>query len=73
MMTLKHYQMTNQLLFYEAFKANKGRDMDSMLFLQGQQDCKEGKPHASGRGESYDRGYATQYEWEQVQEAMSRG
>ena len=47
--------------------------MDAMMFLQGQQDCKEGKPHESGKGESYDRGFATQYELEQVQEAMSRG
>lgn len=65
--------MEDQLKFYNAMRVNKGRGMDSMLFLQGQQDCKEGVPHKSGKGADYDRGYATQYEWEQVQEAMNRG
>lgn len=35
-------------------------------FLKGQRDCKEGIPHKSGFGEYYDRGYAAQYELEQV-------
>ena len=35
--------------------------MNEMLFLQGQQDCKEGKPHQIGKGESYDEGFRVQY------------
>ena len=65
--------MADQLRFYEAFKTTKGKDMDADMFLQGQQDCRDGKAHQGGKGESYDRGYATQYEMEQIQEAMSRG
>lgn len=40
-----------------------------MDFLQGQQDCREGVPHEDGKGESYDRGYATEYELEQMRSA----
>lgn len=47
--------------------------MNADEFMQGQKDCRDGKPHEAGKGESYDRGYAAQYEWEQVQEAMTRG
>lgn len=39
--------------------------MNTDEFLRGQQDCKEGKPHKSGSTD-YDRGYAAQYELEQV-------
>jgi hypothetical protein len=35
-------------------------------FMQGQRDCREGIPHQSGKGEAYDRGYAYQYEAEQL-------
>lgn len=38
----------------------------STEFLRGQNDCAEGKPHSSGQSEAYDRGYATQYEREQI-------
>jgi hypothetical protein len=38
--------------------------MNTDLFLQGQKDCQEGKPHQSGKGEDYDRGYGCQYELE---------
>ena len=65
--------MTDQLKFYEAFKTTKGKDMNEMLFLQGQQDCKEGKPHRSGKGESYDRGYETQYSFEAVMSELHKG
>jgi hypothetical protein len=40
-------------------------------FLKGARDCQEGKPHDDGKGEYYDRGYATQYEMEQIQTAES--
>jgi hypothetical protein len=33
-------------------------------FLKGQRDCKDGKPHKSGKSADYDRGYGTQYEAE---------
>jgi len=39
-------------------------------FIQGQKDCAEGIPHQSGKGEDYDRGYAAQYELEQVKAEM---
>ncbi len=35
-------------------------------FLQGQRDCEEGIPHQTGKSEAYDRGYAAQYEMEQI-------
>ena len=34
-------------------------------FIDGQEDCKNGVPHQSGT-KSYDRGYAAQYELEQM-------
>ena len=34
-------------------------------FVKGQSDCKQGKPHLS-KSESYDQGYAFQYELEQA-------
>jgi hypothetical protein len=40
-------------------------------FVNGQKDCKEGNPHKAGMSESYDRGYAVQYELEQIMEAQS--
>lgn len=36
-------------------------------FIDGQRDCRDGKPHADGRGESYDAGYSTQYQLDQIQ------
>lgn len=36
-------------------------------FIDGQQDCKEGKPHFDGNGASYDAGYSTQYQLEVIQ------
>lgn len=62
-----------QYYAYLAMINRREREMDAMMFLKGQEDCRDGKPHQSGKGESYDRGYSAQYEWEQVQEAMSRG
>ena len=45
--------------------------IDGFEFAQGQLDCQDGKPHEKGQSESYDRGYAAQYELEQVQTAES--
>ena len=39
---------------------------DYIGFLRGQADCRDGMPHKEGMGEAYDRGYACQYESEQV-------
>lgn len=39
-------------------------------FLEGQQDCRDGKSHFDGKGESYDAGYSTQY---QLSEILSNG
>ena len=39
-------------------------------FLDGQQDCANGEPHQAGRSDAYDRGYAAQYEAEQIQTEM---
>lgn len=65
---------SDQLAFYTAMSAsNKERVMDADMFLKGQIDCRDGKPHEAGKGESYDRGYAAQYEWEQAQGAMTHG
>ena len=44
--------------------------METNDFLQGQEDCREGKSHEAGKSDSYDRGYSTQYEWEQILGAM---
>jgi len=35
-------------------------------FMQGQKDCANGVPHKAGMSDSYDRGYAAQYEMEQI-------
>lgn len=40
--------------------------MNNFDCKQGQQDCKQGKPHQAGRSEAYDRGYAAEYELEQI-------
>jgi hypothetical protein len=35
-------------------------------FLKGQNDCKDGIAHQSGKGASYDAGYSAEYEAEQM-------
>jgi len=35
-------------------------------FADGQRDCRDGKPHQAGKSADYDRGYAYEYEAEQV-------
>jgi hypothetical protein len=39
--------------------------MNAQEFMRGQQDCKDGKPHTD-QGVDYNRGYAAQYEMEQI-------
>ena len=41
--------------------------MNIKEFIKGQQDCKDGKQHKDG-SESYNQGYAAQYELEQIRE-----
>ena len=40
--------------------------MNADEFLKGQKGCKEGVPHET-KSESYNRGYAAQYDLEQIQ------
>ena len=39
-------------------------------FLQGQRDCRDGRPHTGG-SDAYYRGYATQYESDQISTEQS--
>lgn len=41
-------------------------------FIKGQQDCRDGIPHKSGKGSSYDAGYSAQYELEQINDFRSK-
>ena len=34
---------------------------DTFKFIKGQKDCRDGVPHKSGQGESYDAGYNAEY------------
>ncbi len=53
----------------------KGTEMENPIdvseFMQGQRDCRDGVDHKAGQSDSYDRGYATQYEYEQIQSART--
>ena len=40
-------------------------------FLAGQRDCEQGVPHDSDKSESYNRGYAAQYQHEQNMDALT--
>lgn len=54
---------------------SEARDMASLdadEFLRGQRDCKDGVPHKPGQSDSYDRGYSTEYEREQIMSELSR-
>lgn len=44
---------------------------NSYEFMRGQKDCRDGLPHREGQSESYDRGYAAQYQLEQVLDART--
>ena len=41
-------------------------------FIAGQKDCRDGDPHQQGQSEDYDKGYAFQYEIEQISGERSR-
>jgi hypothetical protein len=41
-------------------------------FIRGQSDCNQGKPHKPNQSEAYSRGYAAQYELEQVSNERTR-
>lgn len=41
-------------------------------FLNGQADCHRGLPHKPGQSKDYDRGYAAQYELEQMNNERTR-
>lgn len=46
--------------------AERAAGYNILQFLDGMKDCKEGKPHQMGMGESYDAGYGTQYELQEI-------
>ena len=41
-------------------------------FMRGQRDCRKGVPHKPDQSNAYNRGYATQYELEQLQTEMTK-
>lgn len=47
-------------------------NIDADEFLRGQRDCQNGVKHLAGQSDSYDRGYAAQYQHEQNMSALSR-
>ena len=48
-------------------------EINALEFMRGQQACKEGKECESWRSESFTRGYAAQYELEQLREENESG
>lgn len=46
-------------------------ELDINDFIRGQWDCSNGVPHQSGKSESYNRGYAAEYQKEQNETAIS--
>lgn len=42
-------------------------------YFRGSADCSQGVPHRADQGEAYDRGYAAQYELEQLMTERSIG
>jgi hypothetical protein len=46
-------------------------DIQEQDFLQGVTDCDEGRPAKQDASESYNRGYATQYERDQINTEVS--
>lgn len=55
----------------ESVIAEEAQHYDFSDFVQGQADCRDGKPHEQGKGRSYDAGYAAQYQLEQIMSDMS--
>ena len=51
---------------FESIKAN----YNVIEFVEGQRDCKQGKPHETGKSESYDAGYSCQYELGEIRSAQ---
>lgn len=70
--------MSDQLKTYNELRRLGGEDKrleqaakdmgaeNPMMFVKGQKDCRDGKAHESGKGESYDMGYRFEYELEQI-------
>ncbi len=53
----------------QAQVAERAANYGLFEFIKGQADCRDGVPHESGKSESYDAGYSTQYELEQIRSA----
>ena len=47
-------------------------EINATEFMQGQKDCQDGISHKAGQSESYDRGYAAEYEKEQSITEMTK-
>ena len=45
---------------------------DAGEFLRGQRHCRQGLPHQDNQHPDYDRGYRTEYEWGEVQSALTQ-
>lgn len=41
-------------------------------FLRGQYDCSKGVPHKADKSDAYNRGYAAEYELEQVTSELTK-
>jgi len=50
----------------------KMSEINATEFMQGQKDCQDGISHKAGQSESYDRGYAAEYEKEQSITEMTK-
>lgn len=48
------------------------QEINAVEFMRGQQACKEGKDCEAWRSESFVRGYAAQYELEQLESEMTK-
>lgn len=53
-----------------AMMCERATHYDIGEFINGQRDCRDGITHKPGMTESYDAGYAAQYEIEQVMGAI---
>ena len=50
-----------------------GKEMNTAEYLQGANDCLLGVEHKAGKSDSYNAGYASQYQHEQNITALTEG
>ncbi len=56
--------MSNQEI--AAYTASVAVNYNIGEFIDGQRDCRDGVAHFDGKGDSYDTGYAFEYQMEQA-------